>query len=250
MILLIAHHHDREAQRLVTAIAGEGRKALLLLPEALGVDYGVSLRINLPSVIFRITPYEQGEPITAPAVSLLINRISWSDPVVWDQAVKKEKEYVASELNAFFAAFIYAFSCPVINPIEHGCVYSTNLSASLTTAFAAKGIFLNRGRWDIEGEAADIITRCYRLLFFAGECFIPLSQQIDEAFHPANLPFSFREGYPLIELFLFRNKNGIQIVHFHRAPDLSLYPSPVLTRIIKMSASHDLDHRNPQRIAG
>src|SRR3982750_4874085 len=125
MVLILAHHYDAEASWLFNKLLSEcGVAATLVLPEALGIDYNVSLRLrNDGKHNASIFLYDKGSWIDGSTVNYVVNRLNYIEPLLWKQATESERTYATNELNAFFPALIHALCCPVSNRVHYGSLY-------------------------------------------------------------------------------------------------------------------------------
>ena len=132
MILILAHHFDLEAEWLHRTLRDDYAQASLLLwPEALAVDYRITLALHgdgrrEADVAFfdRTVGALDRETFDCQASRYAINRLSYIEPSIWKNADTAEKAYAESEINAFFSAFVRALPCPVSNPARHGALWT------------------------------------------------------------------------------------------------------------------------------
>jgi hypothetical protein len=126
VILVLAHHYDAEAEWLCGALRRHRQAALLLCPEALGVDYRISLFLGgngrHDSRVSFFHP--QAHTFQGRCARYAINRLGYVEPLIWKQAESTEKAYATSEINAFFSAFVRALLCPVSNPVRNGALWA------------------------------------------------------------------------------------------------------------------------------
>lgn len=161
MLLIIAHHYDREAVWLYENILENGEIPVrLLVPETLGLDYYISLNLSdTLAAKSSVKWFDTSETILNTDVHWLINRLSYIDPLIWNQSEATEKQYATNELNTFFAAFIHCFSCAISNPIQNGCLYGQiQFLPFWISHFIKKGIqphpFLLKNNFSPKKEAA------------------------------------------------------------------------------------------------
>src|SRR5437879_4593169 len=120
MLLVIAHHYDAEARWLCETLKRDYNiAATLLIPEAMGIDYSISLHLkNNGQHHSTIFFYEPETRLKSSEVWYAINRLSYINPLIWQHVDQVEKAYATNEINAFFSAFIQSLRCPVSNSIH------------------------------------------------------------------------------------------------------------------------------------
>ncbi len=259
MLLILAHHNDLEAQWLYTDLLAAGRvPARLLMPEALGIDYDITLQLhNRGNHGVHVQFYQPAETIDGSDVSYLLNRLTYIEPLVWNNAEPAEKTYNTNELNAFFPALIEAIPCPVSNPIHHGALYGDS-------AFSRKWTrLLTRQGCTIHPDAPGNPERVYRLLndhaatglarimLCDKEIILPPGQE-----QWAELPVLQRcirdqGSVETLEFIFLRNAGGEPaLLHVSKTPALSVY-GPNITAFLSRKITHPYDtvDRNPERNA-
>src|SRR5881227_3930810 len=103
MILVLAHHYDAEAEWLrKTLREGYAQAALLLWPEALGVDYDISLRLrangNHDATVSMFEPPSRTS--CERSARYVVNRLGYIEPLIWKNAAPSEKAYATAEINS------------------------------------------------------------------------------------------------------------------------------------------------------
>ncbi len=179
MVLILAHYYDKEAAWLADKLAD----AFLLVPEALGVDYDITLRLSDREIRAALHPLQGGREFSSPDVSFMLNRLSFIDPLVWKKADETERTYVTGEINAFFAAFIHAFSCPVVNPVVNGSLMeSSSRNFSLIMVLQKMGMTIHPALLQENGEAFHTMLRhladCTRMMTFGDKIFVAPRESI------------------------------------------------------------------------
>jgi hypothetical protein len=258
MLLIIAHHHDAEAQWLCKVLKEEGRiPVYLLMPEALGVDYSISLHLKNEgkhrSTVFFHTPKIRLELSQA---HYAINRLSYIEPLMWARAAAAEKTYATTEINAFFPALIHSLTCPVSNPIHHGALYG---EVSFTAKWAAQlrqhGIAVHPLATDTTGKlsahfnATPAKDLC-RLMYFDQALILPPTQRPIRNFSKLRDALLEKGGAETLEfIFLKKGKTELELLHVSKTPALSCYGERFTTPLIQRlnPAHHDHFDGHSQR---
>lgn len=259
MLLIIAHHHDVEAQWLYDTLRYENKfQVRLLIPEALGIDYSISLHLTGEGHRSTILFYDGAEMIEGSQVWFAINRLSFVSPLIWERAEANEKAYATNEINAFFPAFIRSLDCPVSNSIINGSLYGeTNFAWKWITHFYRHGL-------DVHPLAADLPDRLFetvnntppdqilRLLCFNDLLLLPPGNKPPINF--VNLRKSILEksaGETLEFIFLKTGGAGAALLHTSKTPSLSCYGQVYITALYKLlkQLGHDITNGHTQRNA-
>ncbi|MDF2431383.1 MAG: hypothetical protein JWP44_1014 [Mucilaginibacter sp.] len=232
MLLIIAHHHDAEALWLYRTLKEDGvYPVLLLMPEALGIDYSISLHLNNNSsnqlAIFFYTPEVRVE---GDQVKYAINRLSYIDPLVWRRADLIEKAYATNEINAFFPALIHSLSCPVSNRIYNGALYGEGGFASKWAEnFHRHGVSVDSLATDIPEKIFEKLKgtpteHVYRLMYFGGEIISPPMQEPLKNHSDLTECILINGGTETLEFILLKRKDGnAELLHVSKTPALSVY---------------------------
>lgn len=186
MILILAHHYDAEADWLCKIVEQDYQQAALLVwPEALGVDYSISLRLRGSGKHDALVSFF-GPPASAlsgRSARYVVNRLGYIEPLVWAKADSSEKAYAAAEVNAFFSAFVSALSCPISNPVRNGALWAgTGFVARWASRLHASGVAVHRLATSGANEAMRELNRAdpatlRRWLHFEGRVFSPPGQE-------------------------------------------------------------------------
>lgn len=125
LILVLAHHYDAEAEWLCTVLRNHRQAVLLLWPEALGVDYRISLFLSGKAKPAGQVCFFQPPAFTfhGHSARYALNRLGYIQPLTWQHAAQAEKDYATAEINAFFSAFVRALPCPLSNPVRNGALW-------------------------------------------------------------------------------------------------------------------------------
>lgn len=257
MLLIIAHHYDREAVWLYENILENGEIPVrLLVPETLGLDYYISLNLSGTLVAkSSVKWFDTGETIFNTDVHWLINRLSYIDPMIWNQSEATEKQYATNELNAFFAAFIYSFGCTISNPIQNGSLYGQNLYLpKWISHFKKAGIdptkpLLKNGFPDANDLKNP--TDLSRFLCHKNSIYQPEKQTLK----PDLKQFLFAEealnSFDMMEFIFLRTQNSskFQFVSASSAPCFSAYGKAFTKTIVNhyKTARHDTAIWNTER---
>jgi hypothetical protein len=238
MVLVFAHHYDEEAKWLALSLQVQGMPLKLLVAEALGIDYDISLTIKEGKAGISILFKDDTGEVGGNAVSLVINRLNYINPIVWANAAEKEKQYATNEINAFFAALLRAFNCRVLNPVEHGSLFTDN-----KTGFDIVRL-LKQQQVDVAISALEedeqnfaklqlLADNCLRVLCWEEEVFFPVHQP-DAAF--SEMILSSLSGKKIshpMELFFTHQPDGYSLTYISKSPALSLYGQPLLQSILR-----------------
>ncbi len=262
--------------------AGSRAEAFLLIPEALGVDYDVTLRLSDREILATLQPLQGGLefPVqgtersalqikdgcgsqelpggwefSSPDISFLVNRLNYIDPLVWKKAGETDRAYATGEINAFFAAFIHAFSCPVVNPVVNGALpESSSANYSLLMALRKRGVSIHPALFQEDGEAFHTmisnLNDCTRMMTFGenilaaprktcpGEVFPTemVKKNLLEALKATALPERAGDTF-ISQEFFFREAEGKPgLIYISRTPAYSVYAEeflPLFLRILK-----------------
>ena len=116
MWLVLCHCSD-----LAAIWAYEGLKAMGLGPlelvsaESLTFSLRWEHRIRSSSTSFRIA-LADGREITSEKVSGALNRLQYVPMPHWQKASSQDQKYVAQEMTAFYASWLFSLPGPVLNP--------------------------------------------------------------------------------------------------------------------------------------
>ena len=238
MILIFAHYYDKEAQWLQQHLSFPvaGPEVKLVIAEALGIAYTVSLSIkdnyNNSVIFFKDDMAE----VSQEDVSLVINRLVYINPIAWNKSDEKEKTYAANEINAFFAAFIHSFTCPVINNIKHGSLFGNRLEVvKIIKTIMRAGIAIHPYVKAQDENSFPLmeenLPNCLRLMCWGNKIFSPTDQN-DIGLTLKNKLFPFLQKQKLTaayELFFLDGAPGaLQLICISKSPALSVYGQPFL----------------------
>ena len=259
MLLLLAHHHDAEARWLQQMLDQVYHlRMAYLVPEALGLDYNITLRLNnhgQPSatVAFNKAAWK----LESNEVSYAINRLSYVDPIIGRKAQPSELTYAASELNAFFPALIASLPCPVSNRIYHGALYGdVNFAARWAARVDECGLsfdssFIDDPSSSYQKLSAINPTELHRFMFDGEEILTPPDQatlprenEIRECF--------INQGEDETLEAIFMNESGTpRLLYLSKTPSLSCYGALYLDSLAQRLVKHKYDpaHRHSQRTA-
>ena len=186
MILVLAHHYDAEAGWLCRTVEQDCQQAALLLwPEALGVDYSISLRLRgngrHDALVSLFGP--PASAFSGRSARYVVNRLGYIEPLIWDKAGPSEKAYAAAEINAFFSAFVSSLPCLLSNPVRNGALWAgTGFEARWTSRLHGSGVAIHRLATAGANEALQELNRANpatlrRWLHFEGQLFSPSGQE-------------------------------------------------------------------------
>lgn len=254
MFLLISHHHDAEAQWLYRTLVTEyGIEAIHLLPEALGLDYSVSLQLNNhEGHSFTISFYEPKRLLESREITYAVNRLSYIDPILWHSSAPSEKAYAATELNAFFPALIHSLPCEVSNRVHNGSLYADGgLVARIAIRLRQQGIAVDPsvtkagGNW-YETLNATPAADQFRFLYNEQKVFSPPGQQGLSFENEIRESLLTDGGKETLEAIFINTADGFRLIHISRTPAVScyrrLYTDSLMQQITK--SSHDFAFRH------
>ncbi len=240
MILVLAHHYDAEADWLCRTVELDFQQAACLLwPEALGVDYRISLRLRgsgrHDALVSLVKP--TASVFSGRSARYVINRLGYIEPLVWDKAIPSEKTYAAAEINAFFSAFVRSLPCSVSNPVRHGALWAgTGFEARWMSRLHRAGVLVHRLATADANEALQELSRAdpatlLRWMHFEGQLFKPAGQ---ERCYPdierAILQESPDEMLELMAVVDPRTQRP-QLLWLSRTPALSCYGRPFVSAL-------------------
>ena len=251
MILVLAHHHDAEGAWLVHALQARQQRSLLLCPEALGVDYGISLRLRNDgrdeSAIAFFDPSVGG--VESAQFRYAVNRLGFIEPLVWRSAPERERLYATSEINAFFPALIESLRCRVDSPVAHGALWpDSGFALRWAARLHARGVAIH------PALAASPVQACAtwmasdpaalrRWLCFEGEVFVPPAQGSAHA-HVTHALRSLAPGRTLEFIGLQGDADAVvQLLQVSCTPSLSWYGRPFIDALI--THAEDSRHGHP-----
>ena len=229
MILILAHHYDSEAKWLTDNLANglKNSNVKLLIAEALGIDYLISLSLNDNCTKTVIRFKNADKALHAEDILLVINRLVFIDPIVWNHSAESEKSYATNEMNAFFSAFIYSFTCPVINQVIYGSLAGNNSDIlSMVNILRNNHITINKIVHDecISAQMAeDNLAECLRLMLWDRKIFFPDIQLNENFSEKIKSVFNKITYASTLELFFRPNTSGFELIHISRMPALSIY---------------------------
>jgi hypothetical protein len=231
MILVLAHHHDAEADWLLKALRRHGAAVLFLCPEALGVDYAVTLSLRNDgqhASEFAFFDATIGR-ITSDRISYAVNRLGFIDPLVWRSAQEGERTYASSEINAFFPALIESLRCRIDSPVLHGALWvDSGFALRWAARLRAHGVAVHRSMMGEPAEASEMLmasdpTCLRRWLWFEREVFAPSGQPPV----PIDMARVLRMLAPrqTLEIVCVQgtDPSDLQLLHVSRSPALSCY---------------------------
>lgn len=184
MIVVLAHHHDAEAQWLCETLRRRGGLALLLCPEALGVDYAITLSLrNDGQHAWEIAFFDATiGRVSSDRIGFAVNRLGFIDPLMWRSASAGERAYASNEINAFFPALIESLRCRVDSPVQHGALWSDSGSELRWAArLHARGVAVHPAMTGDPADAWEMLraadpARLRRWLCFEGRVLAPTGQ--------------------------------------------------------------------------
>ena len=257
MLLLIAHHYDAEARWLYDLLQSEKQvESLLLIPEALGVDYSISLHLNncgkpRAAVYF----YDTGITLNGDCVCYVINRLSYINPLTWQQASTIEKTYAASEINSFFSAFIYSFTCPVSNPIHNGSLYGEAAATEKWAHYCKQNdLTVHPLLSDCTGRIYNLLQNIapeniYRYMQIGSQLMAPPQQEPAAIIHTLKKMVSANGENEMQEFTFLQEEGVLHLLQVSKLPLLSLYAHQVSGIIYQQfkNKKHDLIDGHTQR---
>lgn len=258
MLLIIAHHHDAEAQWLCKNLSENySGPFCLLMPEALGVDYSITLQLrNDGSHHASIYFYGSETYLDGDDVSFAINRLSYINPVVWKQAEESEKAYATNEFNAFFPAFIHSLKCPLSNYIYNGALYGDNSFAAKWALYIHRyGISVNPLLADTTGKLYKMLDsipaeQIYRFMYFHKQIILPLDQVAIINFgHLKEYILQQQESETLEFIFIKKQNGDTELIQVTKTPSLSCYGNLFVQALYQQinNIGHDHINGNTQR---
>lgn len=232
MILVLAHHYDVEASWLCRSIQEHcGQSALLLWPEALGVDYCISLQLHGDGGHHAEVSFfeRQMEKFDGRDPSYAVNRLGYIEPLIWDKAAGPEKAYAAAEINAFFSAFVRALPCPVSNPVRNGALWAgSGFEARWASLLHRRGVAVHPLATAGANEALGALSRAHpasirRWLHFEGHVF-PYPGH-ERAYPEVEMAILHHDPDELLEFIAIEDSTFLQphLLWVSRTPALSCY---------------------------
>ncbi len=257
MLLILAHHHDAEAKWLYDKLLAETQlKPILLMPEALGIDYDVTLQLSNngrhhASILF----YNPNFKIQSEDITYTINRLSYVDPLIWKNASKKEQLYATNELNAFFPAFLHALPCPVSNPAHNGALGGeTVFSMKWTSYFLSQNVPVHPVVFDSPDQVYHLLQKTpqksiLRFIQIGNELITQNGQLVPPGFEGLKEMISHNREKEMAEFIYLIADDEIQLLTITKTPCLSLYSDNITGLIFKLltSESDDTISGNTQR---
>lgn len=259
MILVLAHHHDVEAEWLLATLQRRAIAALRLCPEALGVDYAITLALrndgrHASEIVFFDDAVGR---VASGCFDYAVNRLGYIDPLVWRRAQEGERAYASSEINAFFPALIEALPCRVDSPVAHGALWVDGGFASRWAArLGARGVAVHAAVAAGAAEAWAVLMAsepaCLRRwLWFEGEVLVPPGQPAVAVDMPRILrTLAPRQALEFVCLQGARASEP-QLLHVSRTPALSCYGEPFVQALVSQvqGASDGHPDGHPERAA-
>ncbi|WP_344757853.1 hypothetical protein [Mucilaginibacter dorajii] len=253
MLLIIAHHHDAEARWLCKILKESYNQPLhLLMPEALGIDYSISLQLKNDGLHHASVFFHEGKVLLdCNDVTYAINRLSYIDPIVWKHTNADERAYATNELNAFFPALIHSLKCPVSNRIYNGALYGDN-------SFAAKwGMHLYAHGIPVDALLTDATGKLYeklrtipaekinRLMYTNNQVILPPGQEPIINFEAIKQCILKKDEPETLEfIFIKKQNNSPQLVQITKTPSLSCYGNMFAQTIYNHINNLRYDHIN------
>jgi hypothetical protein len=241
MILVLAHYHDAEAHWLCHALRLDGRRrTTFLCPEAMGVDYSISLRLRNDGNHFaKITFIEPNAcSVNSNEIRFAVNRLNYIEPLVWKSAAAGEQLYATSELNAFFPAVIQSLECPVDNPVHHGALWTHDgFAAQWAVRLHRLGVAIHPlaiGKQSaiVEALRQEKPADLRRWMVFNRQVFTPAGQ----APEPSDIAhaISALATEESLEFIAVRDRKAgtLQVLHVSRTPALSCYGQAYIGALI------------------
>lgn len=260
MILVLANHYDAEADWLRRALEQRGRHPVLLLcPEALGVDYGISLRLRNDGRHGCTVSFfgEAARRCDGDQIRYAVNRLGYIEPLVWRSADEGERIYATSEINAFFPALIESLRCPVDSPVQHGALWvDGGFELRWAARLNARGVDVHPSMTGPPGQAVTTLLEAdpaalRRWMCFEGQVFTPAAQG---GAHP-HVAQHLRALAPTqtLEFVCLQGADpaALQLLHVSRTPALSWYGQPFIDALLVHAdgARHGHPDGNPERAA-
>ncbi|HEX8330282.1 MAG TPA: hypothetical protein VF629_22315 [Hymenobacter sp.] len=109
MILILCHLHDAEAAWLCQRLRqlAPATEVRLVSAEELLYARGVRHTLGRAPASFALT-LQNGQHVAGKDVTVLINRLCYLDPVLWQQRDAKQYQYVMQELNALYLSILHS----------------------------------------------------------------------------------------------------------------------------------------------
>ena len=246
MVLIFAHYYDEEAKWLAANLSKHlrGIKVKLIIAEALGIDYDITLSINSDSSHVTIYFQNPAETLYGENVSFVVNLLSFIDPIVWKKANEKERFYAMNEMNAFFAALIHSFVCPVINPIHNGALFANNnIILQLMKVLSQNGFVIHPAVLE-ENENAHKIKEihqatCSRLILLDNSIFYPINQPVSRLNQLVLKAVTVQKITHMLELFFSEHNDFFQLIFISKHPALSVYGTGLLNYLTNVLKTHN-----------
>ncbi len=231
MILLFAHHYDAEAEWFFHELKKSCQLPVVwLIPEALGVDYSITLRFlkNGQTTGFVLLRSDERR-LEMRDVRYAINRFAYIDPLIWEHAEPSEKAYAASELNAFFPAVIQSLTRSISKRIDNGSLCDINaFVAGWATRFHSAGISVDISALRSSGDLQQVLIgrsgrQVFRFLYDVQRVFTPVGQtSLTKEAEIKTCLRTFGDDETLEALFIC--ESGLpQLIHVSKTPALSCY---------------------------
>ncbi|WP_183560423.1 hypothetical protein [Mucilaginibacter sp. SP1R1] len=258
MILIIAHHHDAEAQWLCQILKEDyDMPVYLLMPEALGVDYSISLQLQNNGLHHATIFFNEPQlRLECNEVWYAINRLSYINPIVWQHANADEKAYATNEINSFFPAFIHSLKCPVSNKIYHGALYGdSSFAAQWAAHLYQHGLSVNplateRTGKQFEKLNAIPVEQTWRFIYANNEIILPLIQDPIKNYAGLRESILSKGGDEMLEfIFLKGEDNRPELLQVSKTPSLSYYGKTFAEALLQQlkQINHDYTNGHTQR---
>lgn len=228
------------------------------MPEALGIDYDISLQLNnnarhQASVLFRNPEFK----VKSQDITYTINRLSYIDPIIWKNSSKKEKLYATNELNAFFPAFLHALPCPVSNPAHNGALGGeTVFLMKWVSYFISQNVPVNPVVFDSPDQVYYLVQKTpqkkvLRFIQIGNQLILQNGQAVPAGFEHLREMISHNREREMAEFICLIADDHIQLLTITKTPCLSLYSDNITDLIYKLltSDSNDTTNGNTQRNA-
>ena len=235
MVLIFAHHYDMEAKWLAQYLPQQcsSIRVKLVIAEALGIDYDITLSIKNNSSNAVVFFKDDTGPLACGSISFVINRLMFIDPIVWNKSDKKEKTYAMNEINAFFAAFIHSYKCPVVNAVEHGSLLGNNSGTfRLVKILKKDGMAIHPFVFEENENSFKLMEKnavaCLRAMCWYNKIFFPLHQFNIEFRDKIMQTLNKQQLTSTHELFFINNNAEFELIYISKSPALSVYGQPFL----------------------
>lgn len=259
MLLILAHHHDAEAKWLYDKLLAETNlKPILLIPEALGIDYDATLQLHnsgrhQASILFHNPDFK----IESGDITYTINRLSYVDPIIWKNSLKKEQLYATNELNAFFPAFLHALPCPVSNPAHNGALGGeTVFLMRWVSHFLSQNLPVHPVVFDSPDQVYHLLQKTsqkniLRFMQVGNQLITQNGHSVPPGFDRLREIIRHNREKEMAEFICLIADDQIQILTITKTPCLSLYSDNITDLIYKLltSDSDDTSNGNTQRNA-